>query len=406
MRLLTLWLCAATASAVDPFDLVEWEDLKLRPDANLVYLEDRLVIHPRARLTAGYDSNSTQRADAHDEGVLGVAVGATLIWLPIEDQRLQAEGIIEAAKSDRYEAGELPLLASLAWDDLGEPWVQHAEGRIRRNDGPSLVQTGRQVYRNEWNFIYDGTLGGEAFSLGGGPFANRLQFLHDDLTFEGDHRDQEQYGGLLHWGWERGQVSLVEISASAAALRYDQSFTDGQGPYPDGNFVRSQAAWTLPVGERTKLLVGAGASHWNFSDPWNGQDNRSDANVLVLEGAINLHWDWEEDSYVEAHLNRDALPGVNANLDVAEDAGLFGRLAIMHSWGLDGEIGMTRVTASSAAPDEAIERRWGYRAGVGAELYYDKGWLWRAGLNYSDSRARIAESFVRTVAMIQVTVAY
>lgn len=406
MRVLTLWCCTVAASAVDPFDLVEWEDLKLRPDANLVYLEDRLVVHPRARLTTGYDTNSTQRANPHDEGFIGVALGATAVWLPIEDQRFQAEGIIEAAKSDRYQAGDLPLLASFAWDDQGEPWIQHAEGRVRRNDAPSLVQTGRQIYRNEWNFSYDGTLDGDAMSVGGGPFASRIQFLDDGLEFDGNERDQEQYGGLLHWGWQRSLESQVDANVSAGVQRYDDSFTDGAGPYPNGRFVRGQAAWLLPVGDRTSLRVTGGATHWTFSDPWNGDTDRDDQDSVVVEGGLNLHWDWEEDSFVEAHLTRDAVPGVNANLAVAEDAGIFGRLAILQSWGVDGELGMTRVTESSAPLGEEVERRWGYRAGVGAELYFDNGWLWRAAVNYSDSRARVAESFTRTLAMIQVTIAY
>ena len=406
MRAFFLVSLACSLPAIDPFDLVEWEELKLKPNGNFVYAEDRLIFHPRARLTTGYDSNSPQTAESHDEGFLGIAVGGTITWLPLEDQRFQVEGIIEGGKMDRLEPGQLPALASIVWEDQGEPWLQRAEGKIRRNDSPPLVQTGRQIYRNDWEFSYDGTLSGDYLSIGGGPLITRQQFLADALDFEGPQRDSETLSGQLHLGWQRAEVSAVEATVSGGYLRYDESFTDSNGAYPNGLFMRGRGSWLIPVGERTSLQVAAGAVQWKFTDPWGGDSSRSDASVLLPEGGLTLHWDWEEDSFVESHVTQTVLTGVDANVATVIDGGIFGRLAILHTQGLDAEIGMTRVTASSGNAGQEPERRWGYRAGVGAELYYAKGWLWRLGLNYSDSRARISEPFTRTISMLQVTVAY
>ncbi len=401
-RWILLLGCAIVAPSVEPFDIVEWEDLKLRPDANLVFADDRLIFHPRARLTTGYDSNTTQTEQSHDRGFLGLAVGTTAVWLPIEDHRLSFEGVIEGNTLDTPRRGGLAGLGSFAWEDQGEPFTQELRGNWVRNDSPSLVQTGRQIQRDEFLLRYDGTVVRDTASYGGGPLITRQRFLADGIDFSGDTRDASTWGGVVHAGWQRAARSFVTANANAGRVRYDER----DGDYPDGTWGRLLVGWTLPIGDRTDVRLSGGGSSWRFSDSWAHDPDRDDRTLMQPEGEVGLRWEYEEDSFVDAHYNRTTDRGVNSNVATIEDTGIFGRLAIMHTRGIDGELGFVRVTASSAASNQPLERRWGYRAGAGAELYYSAGWLWRVAVNYSDSRARIAESFSRTISMIQVTVAY
>ena len=401
-RWIQLLGCALVAQAVEPFDIVQWEDLKLRPDANLVFADDRLIFHPRARISTGYDSNTSQSEQSQDSGFLGLAVGSTAVWLPIEDHRLSIEAVIEGDALDTPRRDGVAGFGSFAWEDQGEPFTQELRGNWLRNDSPSLTQTGRQIRRDEFLIRYDGTLIRDDASYGGGPLATRQRFLADGLDFSGETRDASTWGGHLHAGWQRTARSVVTIHASSGRLRYDER----DGDYPDGTWNRCLVGWILPLGERTDLRLSGGGSSWRFQDSWAHDPARDDRTEVQLEGELGLRWDYEEDSFVDAHYSRTTERGVNSNLAAIEDAGVFGRLAILRTRGIDAELGMIRATASSAAPGQPIERRWGYRAGAGAELYYSAGWLWRVAVNYSDSRARIAESFTRTISMIQVTVAY
>jgi hypothetical protein len=358
------------------------------------------VVHPRARLTAGYDSNTTQSSANDESGFLGLALGSTAVWLPLEDQRFTVEGVIEGDTVRRVHRDGLAGLGSLAWEDQGEPVYQEAKLHWLRNDSPSLVVTGRQIQRDEYTASYDGTLVGDGLSFGGGPLVFRQRFLADGLDFVGDTRDATTWGGQVHAGWQRAEQSLVEANLSAGRLRYDAR----DGSYPDGTFTRLRLSWSLPVGERTVLRLAGGGASWQFATTWDDAPTRDDQQVLAPEGEIGLHWDYEEDSFVDLHLARTTERGVDSNLAAVDDVGIFGRLAILHTRGIDAELGWTRVTASSGI--DGPERRWGYRAGTGAELYYSAGWLWRLSVNYTDSRARIAEPFARTISALQVTVAY
>lgn len=391
-----------TVAAVEPFDIVEWEELKLRPNANFVYDEDRLIFHPQARLTTGYDSNFAQKPDAEGQAYLAVAMGMTSSWLPYEDQRFTAVGIVEGSVPSNMTPGGLPLLGSLLWEDQGEPWFQRGEVRIWRNDSPSLVQTGRQVFRQALTWSYDGTYVSDFMSFGGGPLVKREQYLEDSREFTGTELDNEQFGAQLHWGWQRAETSSVEATVSANAIQFD----DHEQLYPDGRVARGKGIWTFPIGDQTTLTTALGAANWNFTAPWAHSELRDDAHELIPEANLGFHWDWEEDSFVEGHASQDSIQGVNANVDTVIDVGAFGRLAILHTRGVDLELGWTRVTASSGPAGQEPERRWGYRAASGVELYYAKGWLWRLAINYTDSRARYADPYTRTISLLQVTVAY
>ena len=365
-----------------------------------MFADDTLVVHPRARLTTGYDSNTTQSSANDEDGFVGLALGSTAVWLPIEDQRFTLEGVIEGDSTSRVRRDGIAGLGTFAWEDQGEPFYQEMKLRWLRNDSPSLVVTGRQIQRDEYTASYDGTLVGDGLSVGVGPQVFRQRFLADGIDFTGETRDATTWGGQLHAGWQRAAQSLVEANLSAGRLRYDER----DGAYPDGTFGRLRLSWSLPVGERTALRLAGGGSSWQFASAWNDDPTRDDDQVLAPEGDLGLRWDYEEDSFVDLHAARTTERGVESNLAAVDDIGIFGRLAILRTRGIDAELGWTRVTASSG--NDGVERRWGYRAGAGAELYYSAGWLWRVSVNYTDSRARIAEPYARTISALQVTVAY
>ena len=53
LTIVLLTAAGLPAAVTDPFDLAAWDETQLRPDANLVFWDDRLVVHPKARLTGG-----------------------------------------------------------------------------------------------------------------------------------------------------------------------------------------------------------------------------------------------------------------------------------------------------------------------------------------------------------------
>lgn len=395
-------LCASaglSAAASDPFDLAAWDETQLRPDANLVYLNDRLVLHPKARLTGGFDTNSSQTAKAQENAFIGVAGGAELWIMAVEDQRLQLEALSESPIDDYNGLRSWPWLLRARWELHGDGTGHTAQFLSRRQDSPPLVQTGRQVDRVENEGSYSGWLAGERLGVGLSANWTGVHFLEAAPEFALTERDSDLVRVGIDGNWQRAEISQIELGLSLGELRYRRTT-----PYQDGRFARVGAAWKLPLGDRTWVRLAGGATAWRFAAPWNDDANRDDRRVLAGEGGLELRWDHAEGSFLTAHANASSLPGVMANEDRVYDAGVFGRLAVLQSWGVDAELGGTRVEASSGDAATGPERRTGWRAGTGVELYLVTGWLIRLAVNYTDSRAAIAEPFTRTIVMGQATV--
>lgn len=388
-----------SAAANDPFDLAAWDETQLRPDANLVFWDDRLVIHPKARLTGGYDSNETQSDDASDSGFLGVAGGAEAWLLPVDDQRLQLEALTETPLDGTPGLERWPWLLRGRWERQSDGNGQSVQALSQRQDSPPLPQTGRQVDRvdNDGNAgaWWSGGRFGVGLSLGWGG----QRFLEDAPEFAAGERDSQTVQIGLDASWQRAETSLVELTLGAGTVRYAEP-----GPYQDGRFGRVAAAWKLPLGDHSWARVAGGAAVWRFDQPWGGDASRDDGTVLAPEGGIELRWERGETTFVTAHALATSMPGVGANEDRVYDAGIFGRMAIDESWGVDAELGGTRVVASSEDPLDGADSRVGWRAGLGGELYLVTGWLNRLAVNYTDSRGGLADPFTRTIVMLQTTV--
>lgn len=387
------------AAVSDPFDLSAWDETQLRPDANLVFWNDRLVFHPKARLTGGYDSNQGQTADAKDSGLIGLAGGTELWFLPVDDQRLQLEALAETPLDKVSDIHAWPWLLRGRWERLADDNGHNLQVLSRRQDSPALPQTGHQVDRVNNDGTGGAWLSGDRFGVGLSAGWSAERFLADAHEFTLGERDSQTLRVGLDAGWQRAEISRVELNLSAGIVSYSNP-----GPYQDGRFGRVSAAWKLPLGDNSWARVAVGLSAWRFKQPWGGDPTRDDRSVLAPEGGIELRWEWVKESFVVIHANSTSLPGVGANEDRIHDAGVFGRLAMYQSWGMDVELGGTRVVASSEDAVTGQDDRIGWRAGVGAELYLVTGWLTRVAVNYTDSRGGLSEPFARTIVMAQTTI--
>jgi hypothetical protein len=241
-------------------------DFRLTPMANLRYAEDRLTLHPKASISAGYDSNVNQTADDEEGGSYGtIAAGVQGDFVFSElatlnfDFELFAKQYADSEFEDNDAVGGR---LSLGLVHRGLFWESDGNLSMTREDDPT-VESGIAVLKDIYSFSYDLTYAGYLTKIGAGVDAGRTDYQEDGLTFNEDERDQWTYGASIFAKRVFDGGSNGELRLRYGVLDYDENF--------DEDFLSTQAE-ALLVNNINAQLPGFSTLYTLAQDP-RGSDN-------------------------------------------------------------------------------------------------------------------------------------
>lgn len=229
--------------------------------ANLVYLNDRLELHPRAGVGARYDSNvDAVGEDAEDElaGIGMVGLGVSFVWS--EATTLTADGEGRVVVTDRPEQrwrnqGEFDLTGRHRTPDGGAM----AHVGYARSDEPD-EQTGERLLVDTWTADLSGERTGRVHRVSGGLSFNRSDYQDASRAFGEDDRDTNTYTATVGYGLRLETGDELSLRAVTDRQEYDRTTATNQ----DSTGAHLLAGWNRQVSETIGLSIEAGAEYRRY----------------------------------------------------------------------------------------------------------------------------------------------
>lgn len=364
--------------------------------ANLVYLNDRLELHPRVGLSARYDSNVDATVDDPEDELAAIAtagIGALFAWS--ESTTLTADGEFQLVVTDR--PGEE------RWRNQGTAQVaiqrktpQDAAGaRIAyaRNDDPD-EQTGERLLVDTWSGQIDGELIGPIHHVSGALGIARSDYQQSSRLFSADDRDQNTVTASLGYGLRLEAGDEITLRASADRVLYDQHTTN-----QDSTGIQGLVGWSHQVSETIGLAIEGGAEYRRYDDgAGRPAEDILSPSWLVSGRTVTLDestWALTFSGRVEDNVTGNPALASRADLDYTHP--------ITPLWSVRAGIGGYNLYDLESSGGQPQDERWTGRGTVGTSYAFRPGMSGdlQGGYEYSDSR--LDGTYDRIVALAGVT---
>ena len=394
---------SGSALAVDEAETVTIRDFALTPMGHLTSRDNRLLIHPKAMIGAGYNSNieassSAEVADTYGEAVAGVEARYRIgdsqqVALDVEGEtrvyRDETDNDLVGGRArGRYEI-----------EDSGGMAYQ-ALGGYARYDDP-LIESGEQITRGV------GSLGALAEWRG----------LRTRLALRGDWQNENFFEGAAGFGEDErdsdtlrasltaGQSPAEEAEVFARLVGDTQVYAEDGGRFQDSTGLAGLIGWRGLVATRISLLVEAGVERRTYAGSF-ANDPSYDDELTAPIGSAVLRWAWEAGSHIGARAYRSIISSITAN--AATLSGLEGdvRYRVRGKAALIAGGRVFLIEESGAASGQASEKRGTGQVWAGAEYFMRDGVGLRLVGRYEVSDSRTANDYERLSALLSLGFAY
>lgn len=228
--------------------------------AQLVYLNDRLVLHPRVSAGGRYDSNvNATSTDPQDELAAIGALGLGLQFAWSEATTLTADAEASMVVTDRPEqryrnqgAANIKLRRST------EHNTATASATYSRSDDPDAL-TGERLLVDSWSANLSGDLIGLIHRLSGALAFHRTDYLDSSRSFTADDRDSNTVSATIGYGLRLDGGDELTLRATGDRLIYDHTITN-----QDSTSVSALAGWSRQVSETIGLAIEGGAEYRHY----------------------------------------------------------------------------------------------------------------------------------------------
>ena len=396
---------AITGSAigVEVTDTVTIRDFTLVPLGNLAYRHNRLVMHPKAMIGAGYNSNvyatpDDEIADTYGEAIAGIEASYQIGVSQRVDVDVEGEGRAYLEETSRDLVGGRARARYELEDSQGMTY--QASAGYARYDDP-LIESGQQITRGA------GSMGAMAGWQGS---RNRLSlrgewqnenFFEAGPGFGEDERDSDTVRTALVYGHGTGEEGEIFAKIMADTHRYAE-YSD---QFQDSTGVAGLVGWQLTVATRIAMHVEAGVEHRAY-DEISSDDPAYADDITAVIGAASLRWNWEAGSYVDVRAYRSITSSVSSNAAflTGVDGDLRYRLREKTALVSGGKVYL--LEQSGAATGQVVEKRGTGQARAGVEYLVRDGVGFRLVGTYEISKSRTENDYDRVSVLLSFGFAY
>lgn len=375
--------------------------LQVRPGGNLAYLDDRLVVHPKALLGAGADSN-VRASPSGDGDVFGVAIAGVDARLQLTARdRVRLDGELV---SQRYlREGDARVLgggANAVATHVAELWRLDVSAGARRIDEP-VVLTAEPVTRDEADAGVRLLLAGRVTSATLTVAADTVDWREGSRSFDAEERDARGARAALGAQREFGRAAAIRVDAALDRREYPHP-----GRYQDSTGWQAGIGGRLATGRRSGASAGVGWIRRVYADDFAGDPAYDDAVVSAPSGQVGWSWEWEKRSFVTVGLTRTLYDGVDANATHVTEGQA--KLRVRLAWESSVEFGLRHrwLSDSGTAAGRSDHRRTITDLGVALEHVVTTGvvvrWLNQAMFR----RSNLDDEFDRYVSTLEVGTAW
>lgn len=347
--------------------------------ANLVYLNDRLEIHPRVGVGGRYDSNvEAETEDPQDElaaiGMLGVAT--QFAWSEVTT--LTADGEARMVLTDRPEdrwrnQGSLTVALNRS---TAESAIGARAGYIRSDDPDD--QTGERLLVDTWSAGLDGDLTGLVHRLSAGLSFTRSDYIDPSRAFDQDARDANTYSATLGYGLKLDQGDEITVRAIGDRVVYDQNSSN-----QDSTGAHGLLGWNRQVSETIGLAIEGGAEYRRYEA---GAGKPSD-DILSPTWLVNGRTVNADESTWSLTLSGGIEDTIDGNPALASRAGLDYSRPLTDVWSMGVGVEGFNLRDLESNAGQAKDERWTVRGVLSTNYSFRPGLSGdlQGGYEYSDS---------------------
>jgi hypothetical protein len=228
--------------------------------ANLVYLDDRLTVHPRVGVAGRYDSNvlASENEERDELAGIGLAgVGGSFAWS--EATTLTADAEARLVVTDRPEArrrnqgsASIGAQSSLQGSSIG------TKAAWERSDEPDEL-TGERLLVDTWSADVAGDRNGLVHRLSAGLAVARSDYRENSTLATADDRDENNYSATAGYGLKLDNGDEATLRLVGDLVQYDRTLL-----YQDSWGMRGYAGWSRQVSERVGVALELGAEYRSY----------------------------------------------------------------------------------------------------------------------------------------------
>jgi hypothetical protein len=413
-----------TTATPDNQDIVLVDGFGIQPLYHLASPDGALILHPKALVGFGYDSNVyATDTDVKGSTFYDLVAGLDLKWVTNPEDTFVLSGEFEG---ERYVSQQGRNLsggkAEFSYRHQASEWDAGGNASFARTNDPFVV-TGQEIKHDDGHVGIDGTDHWAHQSVGLGATVDRLRYLEGAPGIFGkDDRNNTDVGLNARVGNEVGDQSEVYFRAQVDRRNYDQkTFSEaidipGTGVvtthgYNDSTGITAVIGLKDKIATRTGVIAEVGVDYRKYADYFAGDADFNDK--TVVRPAVNLvyRWSFEEGSWLGARAFSDVEDSVFSNAawmyGVSVDARY--RLSDEYKAAVFGSLSGYQLKDSGSpktAQEPDDETRTTGEVNVGVEYVFHPGLGVRLKDVYDDSHSKYFNSFRRNLIEAQLGVVF
>jgi hypothetical protein len=352
--------------------------------ANLIYLNDRLELHPRAGLGGRYDSNITAQTEKEDEvdefSAIGMAgLGLSFAWS--ETTSFIADGEVRQVLSDQPDH----------WRTLGDAEIgvsrrtprgsAAARGTYHRSDEPDQ-ETGERLLVDTWLGELSGDHNWQVHRISGRLSFDRRDYQDASFAFGEDDRDANTYAVTLGYGLRLERGDEMSLRVVGDRREYDSPGTFQQ----DSSGLHGLVGWNRQVSEAVGLSIEVGAEYRRYER----NNTASAGTVLSPTWLVDARTVTANDSVWSLTFAGGVQDTIAGNPALASQMGLAWKRPITPTWALHASGNVYNLDDLESVGGQPEDERWTVGATLGVSHILRPGLTAEAdgGYEYSDSEVQ------------------
>ena len=384
-------------------ELVTVRDFSLRPAGNVTLANGTLSFHPKALLTAGYNSNVYSREnDVVGDQYGSIAAGVETRWAATDALTIAADlQFIGTAYADETNRNLSGGTGNLTADWKGEVARAGAKANYQRYDDP-LVQTGERIKReNADGSLYLGWEGVDTKGqVSGGARSQR--YLEDgENGSTADSRSNTGATGSARYAWVGGSNTELFGSVTAATYKYKDNTR-----LQDGTSVVPTVGIQTLLADRATLLVQGGVGIRTYSDEF--ATDYDDQQVTTPEANVALQMPFTELTSVTVRGYATSDNGLTSNAYRLLGGGAQGKFGLTDRFGLFASGDVVKITDTASAPGVDAQDRLTTIGSAGAQFEAVRGLAFRLKATQTNStlKAGTGDDFKTTEVALDTAFAF
>ncbi len=363
--------------------------------ANLVYLNDRLELHPTVSAGARYDSNvNATTQDPVDEFSLigGLGLGLQFAWNEATTltANVEASLVVTDRPEQRYRnqgSANVRLRRNTQQNSAS------AGASFARNDDAD-EQTGERLLVDTWTADLNGNLTGLIHRLSGTLAFNRTDYLDSSRNFGANDRDANTVSASIIYGFRFNSGDEWTLRTTGERLTYDHITTN-----QNSTSALGLLGWNRQISETIGLAVEVGAEyrHYDASTTLPAND------VVSPTWLVNGRTVTANESTWSLTLSGGLQDSINGNPQLGSRINLGYGLPFANTWSLhlNGEVLNLKDVESVAG--QPLDDRWTVSGLLGVTHVFRPGLNGDVDTGYEFSHSALQGDYDRFTARAGVT---